>query len=155
MSARIPTSLLAAALTLTAGAAHATCPSRPGDTTGIQHAVQGLYDALARDDADGVQAVVTSDFYAYDVGRHFTSAAELAAAVTKAHRAGATLEWHLRAIKTHVDCDMALATWKNHGQVGSGKDVKPMTWLESAVLRRVGSRWRIRFLHSTRVPPAP
>jgi ketosteroid isomerase-like protein len=152
LSARIRTSLLAAALLLTAPAAQAACPT---DGKPVADTVQAFFAALRKDDLAAVQQVTTPDFYAYDVGKHFTSAAELAGAIAQAHKAGVTLDWNLAAIDTHLSCDMAWAAWENHGHVGPADALKPMNWLESAVLVRDHGRWRIRFLHSTRVPPAP
>jgi hypothetical protein len=48
--------------------------------------------------------------------------------------------------------DLAWITYVNRGSVGDAAGVTPVTWLESAVLRHDGRRWRIRFFHSTRVP---
>jgi ketosteroid isomerase-like protein len=152
LSAHIRTSILAAAVLLSAGAAHAACPR---DARPVAETVQAFFTALRKDDLAAVQAVTTPDFYAYDVGKHFTSAAELAGAIAQAHKSGVVLDWNLAAIDAHVACDMAWAAWENHGRVGPANDLKPMNWLESAVLVRDHGRWRIRFLHSTRVPPAP
>lgn len=155
MGRALPVLAAAGALVLSAPAAEAACRTSKEDNKQVEAAVRGFYAALAADDEAGVARIATPTFYAYDVGRRFDTAAELAATIKQAHASGAVLEWNLGPIDIHVTCDTAWAAWENDGRVGRKDAMQPMHWLESAVLVRDGGRWRIRFLHSTRVPPAP
>lgn len=146
--------LFAMVLLAFSSAAQAACRPSAKDSRQVETAVRGLYAALAAEDQTGVQGVTTTDFYAYDVGRRFNTAAELAAAIRQAHASGVILEWNLGPVDVHVTCDTAWAAWENDGRAGPKGTLQPMHWLESAVLVRDGGGWRIRFLHSTRAPPA-
>ena len=132
--------------------------AQPGCVTApspeIATAVRAYFAALARDDAVGARRLTADGFYAYDVGKRFT-APELSEAIFSAHRSGVKLEWNLGEIDTHAACGQGWAAWVNTGAVGDAAGMRPMTWLESAVLRRERGRWVLVFLHSTRVPPLP
>jgi hypothetical protein len=129
------------------------CSSSGADTEQAAGVVRSFYAALAADDEAAVGRLTAPGFYAYDVGKRFT-APELSAAIKGAHGSGVVLEWNLGPIDARVGCDLAWAAWENHGRVGTAAALKPMTWLESAVLRRDGGRWVMVFLHSTRAEAA-
>ena len=46
---------------------------------------------------------------------------------------------------------MAWAAWENSGSAGDSTNLKPVRWLESAVLVKNDGIWKIDFFHSTRV----
>ncbi len=142
----------AALLSLAPAAAFAACP--PQDAAPVAGTLREMYAALSADDAAGFQGVVTSDFYSYDAGKRFDGMA-LFELVKKAHADGTTLVWTVQEPATTVACDLAWITYVNRGSATTAKDgTRPITWLELAVLEHDGTRWRIRFFHSTRAAPA-
>jgi hypothetical protein len=144
----------ATSLLVLAGSAQAAsrpCGDTRADAAAVDRTIRSLFDALAHDDAAAVGRLTTASFYAFDAGKRF-SAAQLSAAVRDAHAKGVKLSWSLGTIDAHVGCDMAWAAWENRGSAGIPPEVTPITWLESAMLKRTGTHWRIDFFHSSRVP---
>ena len=68
------------------------------------------------------------------------------------HDAGVVYVWRVTEPEVHIDGHTAWITYVNLGSITDDSGPKDMAWLESAVLRREKDAWRIRFLHSTRVP---
>ena len=58
---------------------------------------------------------------------------------------------YFNLITTKVDGNMAWVSYWNQAKFLKGDDAFPASWLESAVLVRVNSKWRIQMLHSTRI----
>ena len=115
--------------------------------------LRDMYAALSADDMAHFKAIVTDDFYAFDVGRRFDGGA-LAQLVIDAHKAGKHFVWTVNDPDVRISGDTAWIAYVNTGSVGDATKVTPVTWLESAMLRREGGRWRIAFFHSTRAQPA-
>jgi ketosteroid isomerase-like protein len=149
MRAIVSGSVLALAMLLAAGPVAAACPAP--DKTAIEQTIRAMYAALAADDAAAFARLTAPDFYAYE-GQRMTGP-DLVAAIAKTHAAGRVLAWNLGAMDIHADCQTAWAAWENHGQVGDATAMRPMTWFESAALRRDGDHWVMTFLHATRVDP--
>ena len=140
-----------------AGAAHAqptACPKEPGIGVAITVTMEQFYAAAKADDRAALKAVVAPDFYAYDGGKRYT-ADGLMSMVEGAYAAGKHLEWTVTQPEPHViDCDWAWLSWVTQGSVKDEVETESLSWLESAVLHREGGRWKVKFFHSTRVPPA-
>jgi Calcium/calmodulin dependent protein kinase II association domain len=54
----------------------------------------------------------------------------------------------------HISGNTAWIAYVNIGSIADGSGTMDQKWLESAFLERQGGRWKIVFLHSTRVPVA-
>jgi ketosteroid isomerase-like protein len=150
--------LIALAALASQACAHAaptpsSCPAPAQAITDVAQTMRDMYAALKSDDVNAFRTVTTKDFLAYDVGQRFDGDA-LINLIKDRHAEGVVFEWRVNDPKVEVDCDTALVTYVNTGsvtRVGARRDV---SWLESATLRHDGQRWRIRFFHSTQVPPA-
>ena len=141
---------------LLGGCAHVergVCPTSAADVENIDAVVRGFYDALSRDDLNGFARVTTSNFYSFDGGQRYAGNA-LAELVRDTHARGVQLNWTIGPIDTHSGCDMAWAAWENVGSVGTIAELKPVRWLESAVLVKRDGRWKIDFFHSARAATA-
>ena len=136
---------------LSAVAFAVSSPAARAADDGPMAAVQGLFDAGARDDEAAFQRVVAPDFEAYDDGRIYPGAS-LMTTIEGLHRAGVKIVWGLQPPRLEVRGDLAFAHWINRGSVdlGEGQGPQPMVWLESAALERMGGAWRIRFFQSDR-----
>ncbi len=134
-----------------AGHAGPRCQAPANAETDVTATVTAMYAAAAIDDLDGFHAVTTPDFYAFDGGRRFDGDA-LMQLMKTAHAGGTRFEWHVTQPKVEADCTMATITYVNVGSATVNGVPQPVTWLESAALRRDGDRWRIHFFSSTRVP---
>lgn len=143
----------AAALFLVlAFAAGATCADTPAsDEDRVVEALRTLYVAATNDDLALFHTVATPDFYAFDVGKRFDGDA-LMELIKNLHAAGNDYVWQVTEPEVRVHGDTALITYLNRGSVQDASGRKDVTWLESAFLRKDEDRWRIHFLHSTRVP---
>jgi ketosteroid isomerase-like protein len=130
--------------------ASASCPANA--TAEVAQTMRDMYAALKTDDLNAWHAVTTQDFFAYDVGQRFDGDA-LLALIKDRHAQGVVFEWTVNDPKVEVDCNVALVTYVNTGSVTQAGAKRPRLWLESATLKHDGQRWRIRFFHSTSVPP--
>lgn len=147
--ARTTATLLLLSAMCLGSSAHAA--SAVSDKDKAVEAVRQMFVALTNDDADLFKSVTSADFYSFDVGKRF-DADELLQVIKNAHAAGRTYVWKVTDPEVHVDGNTALVTYINRGSIKDASGVKELSWLESAVLRREKSAWRIHFFHSTRVP---
>ena len=119
------------------------------DTDPVAETLREMYAAATADDLEALRAIFDDGFYAYDLGKRYDGLA-LAELLKQAHAAGRQFIWTVQDVDSQVLGDWAWLAYVNRGSVSDGQTVTPVTWLESAVLRHDGSRWRIRFFHSTR-----
>jgi len=145
------TAIACALVAATSACAHGPnrCASSPADAQAVDRAIRSYFEALAADDEAAASRLTTPNFYSFDAGQRFTGP-ELSAAVEQIHQRGTVLQWNIGPIDTHFDCNTAWAAWENVGAAGPAGAVKPVKWLESAMLRREQGRWRLEFLHSSR-----
>ena len=139
-----------------AGAQEGTARApRADDEVAIVKTLEQVFSAGQRDDLDGFHAVTTKDFYAYDNGKRFDGDG-LIDMIKQYHAKGYQFIWSVTEPQVHVNCDIAWVTYVNKGSIRQPDGtMTSMTWLESAVMRWDGNVWKVRFLHSTRVPPEP
>ena len=119
------------------------------DADPIAETLRDMYAAATADDLEAFRAVVDDGFYAYDLGKRFDGTA-LMELIQRAHADGHVFVWTVQDVDSRILGDQAWIAYVNRGSVSDGKTVTPVTWLESAILRHDGARWRIRFFHSTR-----
>ena len=151
MPTRVHPFLLAVALLLpeSADGRPAACPPSLPARDGIEQTVAAFFDALGKDNKAAVQRLTTSSFYAFDGGERYTGAG-LVEVVRAAHARGVKLNWSIGPLDTKLRCDVAWSAWENVGSAGIPPSVKPVRWLESAVLVFQDGRWKIDFFHSNR-----
>jgi ketosteroid isomerase-like protein len=126
---------------------------RADDEVAIVKTLEQVFSAAQRDDMDRFHSVTTKDFYAYDNGKRFDGDG-LMDMIKQYHGKGYQFIWSVTGPQVHVNCDIAWVTYVNKGSIKQPDGtMTDMTWLESAVMRWDGDVWRLRFLHSTRVPP--
>ena len=126
---------------------------RADDEVAIVKTLGEMFSAGQHADLDRFHAVTTKDFYAYDNGKRFDGDA-LMDTIKQYQAKGYQYIWSVTAPEVHVGCDAAWVTYVNKGSIRQPDGTMTnMTWLESAVMRWDGSAWKVRFLHSTRVPP--
>jgi ketosteroid isomerase-like protein len=132
-----------------AAADHSGPPT--ADQVQVTEAIRSFFAAAAADDLDKFGAVTTPDFYAFDAGGRFTRDA-LMDLIKSAHAAGNVYVWTVNEPEVHISGEIAWITYVNHGSIKDASGTKDVTWLESAVLQKERSVWRIHFFHSTRAP---
>jgi hypothetical protein len=150
MSSRLRLSaVLFAALVASTAQARAECA--PGGAYGAAETVRKMYDLAAMGDEDGVKAVLAPDFYAFDNGKRFTGP-EIIGFIKAAHAAGKNYLWDVVEPEVHLACDTVWLTYLNRGSISDASGVQEVSWLESAVVVWGEQGWKLRFLHSTRIP---
>jgi ketosteroid isomerase-like protein len=126
---------------------------RSDDEVAIVKTLEQMFSAAQRDDLDRFHAVTAKEFYAYDNGKRFDGDA-LIDMIKQYHAKGYQFIWSVTEPQVHVNCDIAWVTYVNKGSIRQPDGtMTSMMWLESAVMRWDGDAWKVRFLHSTRVPP--
>lgn len=139
----------AALLTGSAQAREARCSATPGARGEVERTIHAFFDALRKDDAVAFRRLTTASFYSFDAGKRFAGA-ELVDVVRDAHTKGVQLNWSIGPLDTKLRCDVAWAAWENVGSAGIPPDLRPLRWLESAVLIHQDGNWKIDFFHSQR-----
>ena len=142
---------LAAAVLLTActHGGQSSCSATPAAKGDIERTVHAFFDALRKEDKVAFQRLTTASFYAFDVGKRFPGT-ELLDAVRDAHVRDVQLNWSIGPLDTKLRCGVAWSAWENVGSSGRPPDLRPVRWLESAVLVREDGVWKIDFFHSQR-----
>jgi ketosteroid isomerase-like protein len=134
-----------------AGTAKQQCAPIANAQSEVVDIIKQMFVAARADDLPALLAITTPDFYAYDGGKRFT-AQSLMDFIKKLHAAGKHYEWNVTNPETHIACNVAWVTYVNQGFIEDAGGHQDMMWLESVVLEYGDGRWRMRFLHSTRVP---
>ncbi|WP_298305744.1 hypothetical protein [uncultured Erythrobacter sp.] len=140
-----------AALVLSNGA-HAKSPACPDPETAraeVEQTISQFFDALRGEGELSYADLTTANMYSFDVGQQFDGPA-LAKVIEDAFAQGVEINWSLGPMDTKVRCDVAWSQWENTGSAGVPPEVRPVRWLESAVLVHEGGRWKIDFFHSQR-----
>ena len=130
------------------------CPDPAQARIQAEQAIRDFFTALRGEGEVDFEDVTTSSMYSYDVGERFAGRA-LADVIIEALDSGVKINWKLGPMDTKVRCDVAWSAWENTGSAGTPPNVRPVRWLESAVLVYEGGRWKIDFFHSQRARPAP
>lgn len=125
------------------------CRHSPKAEADIDRTVHAFFDALRKEDKAAFQRLTTSSFYSFDGGKRYVGT-ELVDVVRDAHARGVQLNWSVGPLDTDRGCDVAWSAWENVGSAGVPPDVKPVHWLESAVLIRQDGSWKVDFFHSQR-----
>ena len=144
--------LVAAALLFLPIASFAAECAPPGGEKQVAIRLQGLFDAMAVDDAKGWNQIVDPSFYAFDANKRLDGNA-LFELLKAAHGAGVKIVWRLDEIDVHVDCGTAWFSLMNRGSVGDTNGSQPISWQESGIFNYVQGQWKLRFFHSNRVQP--
>ena len=142
-----------AVMTILTGTAYAqvACPAQEEDKAKVVETMQQMYVAAAKDDLTGFHNVAAAGFYSFDGGKRFDGDA-LMNLIKAAHDAGKRYEWKVTEPEVHLMCNDAWITYTNQGSIHDETGTKDLMWLESAFLHKEAGEWKIRFLHSTRVP---
>jgi len=111
--------------------------------------------AVGNDDRVSLDEILCQDFHAFENGVHMTGR-ELLELMSRYYAEGKRYRWSVNSPQIEVDGSLGVIVYVNHGSIveGPGADPTPMSWLETVLLRRQESGWRVAFLHSTRTKAA-
>jgi ketosteroid isomerase-like protein len=116
--------------------------------------VSTIFTAASTDDVAKFDSVISPDFYIFDGGVRFKGDS-IMAFIKAQHAAGKRYEWNVTEPDVHIRGDTAWIAYVNKGSIGDASGTTKQNWLESAFLEKQGGDWKIVFVHSTRVAPAP
>jgi Domain of unknown function (DUF4440) len=126
------------------------------DESNIISAIQGMFAALGEDDRARLDGVLSADFHAFENGVQMTRS-QLLDLMSQSFKAGRRYRWSVASPQVEIQGGLAAVIYLNVGSIteAPGAEPVPMSWLETALLRRQGNSWRVAFLHSTRTKASP
>ena len=118
-------------------------------------AIEQVQAALAANDRARLDELLCPDFHAFENGVHM-SGRELLEAMSGYYARGKRYRWSVSSPQVELQGTLGTVVYVNHGSIveAPGASAVAQSWLESVVLRREGSAWRLAFLHSTRTKAA-
>jgi ketosteroid isomerase-like protein len=121
------------------------------DDQNIITTIEQLQAAVAKDDRERLDGFLCRDFHAFENGIRMTGH-ELLELMSKYYAEGRRYRWSVTEAQVEVQGNLAVIAYVNQGSIAEapGANPTPMSWLETVLLRRDGSGWRVAFLHSTR-----
>ena len=133
------------------------CNVSPSEKAQVVQTIQTIFDAATKDDLALFHKVAAPDFYGFDNGHEYPHDA-IMNLIKQLHSKGMVFVWTVNEPRVQIACNsnpkVAWITYINRGSVTDSSGTTKLQWLESAVLQKESGQWRIRFFHSTRVPPA-
>jgi hypothetical protein len=144
--------VVAAGVLLGAGCAK----TMPGvdDEAAVKRVISDYYSVFYRElDKQKYRALLTDDYLLLENGEIFDADADIAAMPAPGSGYQRTDAFRFRTVT--IEGDTAWAVYFLTSNVTEGKDgPRTRKWLESAILRRSASTWRVAVLHSTRIEKA-
>jgi ketosteroid isomerase-like protein len=123
------------------------------DVQDVIAAIERAFAAIGSDDRTLLKDVFCEDFHAFENGIAMTGP-ELFELMSRYHAQGRRYQWSVDSPQVELQGTLAVVVYVNRGFITetAGSRPTPMSWLETVLLRRQESRWRLAFLHSTRTP---
>jgi len=112
--------------------------------------VQEFFAAISARDHNRLNTLVTDNFELLEMGELWDKATLIAALKPS----GYTRRNFFSVITTDIQGDMAWVSYWNKAVRSNADQTRERAWLESAVLVRRETGWKIRQLHSTKIDPA-
>ena len=113
----------------------------------VEAAIRRFFDALVRNDEAELVSLVAADFVLFENGEVWS----LQKLIEEIFGSGKRT-WVLSDLKVVHDGDVAHVMYRNRGSLmRQNQPPRRREYLESALLLKASGRWRIQFLHSTRI----
>jgi len=125
------------------------------DVQDVVAAIERAFAAIGNNDKALLREVFCEDFHAFENGIAMTGP-ELFELMSRYHAQGRRYQWSVNSPQVELQDSLAVVVYVNRGFITEtpGSRPTPMSWLETVLLRRQKSGWRLAFLHSTRTPQA-
>jgi ketosteroid isomerase-like protein len=148
--------IIAFALVFSTNVSTAKAQQKPltSDQRQVVDTVSTLFSAVGAEDIAKLDSVIAPDFYIFANGTRFNGDA-IMAVIKAQHAAGKHYDEHVTEPDIHVSGNIAWIAYVNKGSITDASGTVNQNWLESAFLEKQAGTWKIVFMHSTRVPPAP
>ena len=131
------------------GAACAPSVSAADDAAAVKQAVVDVYAAFSSFDKLKYRSLLTEDYLLLENGELLDIEGDLAMMATPESGHKRTDAFDFRSAKVHSD--IAYVVYFLKSEIKDENGTRNREWLESAILRRSGTGWRIALLHSTRI----
>ena len=123
----------------------------PSDAQDMVATVERVFAALGDNDRPRLRELFCEDFHAFENGVA-VSGDDLLEIMSRYHAEGRRYRWSVTSPQVESQGDLGVLVYVNKGSITESADSQPipMSWLETVVLRRQPSGWRLAFLHSSR-----
>lgn len=122
------------------------------DEAAVKQSVEGVYAAFSAFDKQKYRALLTEDYLLLENGELLDLEGDVAMMATADSGQRRVDAFDFRSVKVHGETAYAVYFLKS--EITDKKGARNLEWLESAILRRAGSGWRMALLHSTRIAKA-
>lgn len=111
--------------------------------------VKELFAAMSKHDGKAMHEQATEDFQLLEHGEDWSMQMLVDAVQPK----GEPYERKnfFKQIRARQEGNVAWISYWNKAEIRRGSGLRTVVWLESAVIVKVGDRWKVQLLHSTRV----
>jgi len=116
--------------------------------------IEQMFAALGDNDRVRLNELLCEDFHAFENGVRVTGR-ELLDLMSRFHAEGRRYQWSVNSPQAESQGDLGVLIYVNNGSISESGSSTPMSWLETALLRRQPSGWRLAFLHSSRTAGVP
>jgi ketosteroid isomerase-like protein len=121
------------------------------DASNIVATIERMYAAVGRDDREALNGVLAPDFHAFENGVAM-SGSDLLKLMSRLYADGKRYRRSVTSPQVEVQGNLGAVVYLNVGSVVEAPGAEPtaLSWLETVLLRREASGWRVAFLHSPR-----
>lgn len=121
----------------------------------VKQVVRDYYSVYYTDlDKKKYRSLLTGNYFLLEDGEIMDADADIALMPAPADGYRRMDTFDFRSVNIHADT--AYAIYFLQSAITDKKDgTRNLKWLESAILRRTGSKWQVAVLHSTRITKAP
>ena len=124
---------------------------KSGEQRKVEATVEGLFAGIAELSPPKIRAYATADMMLLENGVVWT-VDSLVNALARVNKATYSRKNSFDFIRTEVTDNTAWVAYRNTADVTKDGRSATIRWLESAALVKVGDAWKIKLLHSTRLP---
>jgi ketosteroid isomerase-like protein len=114
----------------------------------VEKTLSNFFEALQARDSAGLRAILTDDFIVLENGRRLNGG-RLFDTIKASNR---QYRWTITEPHVAIAGDLATIEYRNTGSFTGPDGRKVVEFAESATLRKVGTAWKLAFLHSTVIP---
>ena len=126
---------------------------KDAETKAIQNVVESFFVSLGDFDADGMKSYVTEDFIAFDMAKIMNIDEMVSAIIAFKEMGMSDIQFTIEPVKTEIYGNNAHFCYINSGTGKMGDQAIKLDFIESCLFEKGEEGWKIKFLHSTEVPP--
>ena len=115
----------------------------------VQNSVIKLFDALSNRDSNSLKTYCTDDILLFENGAIWNLDTLIKKAIKLNQSADFKRVNTIDFIHTKVDKEVAWATYHNQADISGNSRHRSVKWMETVILVKEGSIWKIKVLHST------